>query len=44
MRLIKMHWIDGESKYQNERSQQLPSKLKSQDTGGKNHNESFPGS
>ena len=35
MRLIKMHGIDTDSKYQNEQYLQLPSKLKSLDNDGK---------
>ena len=37
-----MHWIDIESKYQNESSLQLPCSLNSLDTGGKDHTENFP--
>ena len=39
-----MHWIDIESKYQNESSLQLPSRLNSLDTGGKDHTENLRGS
>ena len=39
-----MHWLDVESIYQNERSLELPSRLKSLDTGGKDHAENVPGS
>ena len=36
-----MHWIDIESKYQNERSLQLPSRLKSLGTGREDHVENW---
>ena len=39
-----MHWVDIESKYQNEISMQLPSRFKSLDAGGKDHTENVPGS
>ena len=37
-----MHWID--FKYHNECSLQLPSRMKSLETGGKDHTRNFPGS
>ena len=41
MQLIKMNWINIESKYQNERYLQLLSRLKSMGTGGKDHTEDW---
>ena len=37
-----MHWID--FKYHKECSLQLPSRMKSLETGGKDHTGNFPGS
>ena len=39
-----MHWIDRKSKFQYERSLQLPIRSKSLDTGEKDHTKNFPGS
>ena len=44
MSLIKMRWIDTESKYQNENSLQLPCSLISLDTGEKDHTETLTSS